>query len=69
MVTMLNTGAYVLNGTEIIADDKDVAALLANKLGKVPSKEEAKCGTIAYGILKDHNVSGNMEKLQIKFDK
>ena len=69
MVTMLNTGAYVLNGTEIIADDKDVAALLGNKLGKVPSKEEAKCGTIAYGILKDHNVSGNMEKLQIKFDK
>ena len=33
------------------------------------SKEEAKKNTIAYGILKDHNVSGNMEKLQIKFDK
>ena len=69
MVTMLNSGAYVLNGTEIIADDKEAAALLGSKLGKVPSKEEAKCGTIAYGILKDHNVSGNMEKLQIKFDK
>ena len=69
MVTMLNTGAYVLNGTEIIADDKDVAAVLSSKLGKAPSKEEAKSGTIAYGILKDHNVSGNMEKLQIKFDK
>ena len=24
---------------------------------------------VAYGILKDHNVSGNMENLQIKFDK
>ncbi|MBR5583518.1 MAG: hydratase, partial [Lachnospiraceae bacterium] len=69
MVTMLNTGAYVLNGTEIIADDKEVAAVLGSKLGSVPSKEEAKSGTIAYGILKDHNVSGNMEKLQIKFDK
>ena len=42
MVTMLNTGAYVLNGTEIIADDKDVAAVLSSKLGKAPSKEEAK---------------------------
>ena len=69
MITMLNSGAYVLNGTEIIADDKDAAALLGSKLGNVPSKETAKEGTIAYGILKDHNVSGNMEKLQIKFDK
>ena len=69
MVTMLNSGAYVLNGTEIIADDKDAAAVLGSKLGNVPSKEDAKSGTIAYGILKDHNVSGNMEKLQIKFDK
>ena len=69
MVTMLNSGAYVLNGTEIIADDKDAAAVLGSKLGSVPAKEEAKKGTIAYGILKDHNVSGNMEKLQIKFDK
>ena len=60
MVTMLNGGAYVLNGTEIIADDREAAALLGSKLGNVPSKEEAKAGTIAYGILKDHNVSGNM---------
>ena len=33
------------------------------------SKEEASKNTIAYGILRDHNTSGNMEKLQIKFDK
>ena len=33
------------------------------------TKEEAKQGTIAYGILRDHNTSGNMDKLQIKFDK
>ena len=69
MIKMLNGGAYVLNGTEIVADDKDTAAYLGSKLGNVPSKEDAKAGTIAYGILKDHNVSGNMEKLQIKFDK
>ncbi len=33
------------------------------------SKEEAKKNTIAYGILESHNTSGNMDKLQIKFDK
>ena len=32
------------------------------------SKEEAAKNTIAYGILQDHNRSGNMEKLQIRFD-
>ncbi|MDO4619202.1 MAG: hydratase [Lachnospiraceae bacterium] len=32
------------------------------------SKVEAKKGTIAYGILKDHNTSGSMEQLRIKFD-
>ncbi len=69
MITVFNSGAYVLNGTEIIADDKEAAAKVAAKTGNVPVKEEAKKGTIAYCILKDHNVSGNMEKLQIKFDK
>ncbi len=31
-------------------------------------REEARKGTIAYGILKDHNKSGSMENLQIRFD-
>ena len=69
MVKMLNGGAYVLNGTEIIEDNGEAVATLNSRLGFVPAKEEAKCGTIAYGILNAHNVSGNMEKLQIKFDK
>ena len=33
------------------------------------SKEEAARNTMAYGILKAHNTSDNMENLQIKFDK
>ena len=37
--------------------------------GTAVSKEEAAKNTIAYGILKDHNTSGSMEKLKIKFDK
>ena len=45
------------------------AEALKQLTGEVVSKEEASKNTIAYGILRDHNTSGNMEKLQIKFDK
>ena len=38
-------------------------------MGAVPSREEAKKQTIAYGILRSHNTSDNMEKLKIRFDK
>lgn len=69
MITLYNSGAYVLNGTEIIADSADAAAILSDKMAEVPSKEEARKQTIAYSILKEHNTSGNMEELQIRFDK
>lgn len=39
------------------------------KTGREVSKEEARTQTMAYGILDAHNTSGNMERLQIKFDK
>ena len=57
---LYDTGIYLVNGTEIVEEAK--ASLPV-------SKEEAAKNTIAYGILKSHNTSGNMEKLQIKFDK
>ena len=69
MVKLYNGGAYVLNGTEIVPDTAEASAVLAGKMAQVPSKEEAKKQTIAYEILKDHNTSGNMEKLQIRFDR
>ena len=69
MVELRNGGAYLVNGTEWIEDSADAAAAIAAKTGKSVSKEEAKQGTIAYGILKAHNTSGNMEKLKIRFDK
>ena len=69
MIQLYDGGAYVLNGTEIIADTAEGAFVLAGKLGNAPEKEEAKKQTIAYGILKDHNTSGNMDKLKIRFDK
>ncbi|HIY18502.1 MAG TPA: hydratase [Candidatus Blautia avistercoris] len=57
---LYENGVYLVNGTEIIEEGQ--ASLPV-------SKEEAAKNTIAYGILKEHNTSGNMEKLQIKFDK
>ena len=69
MVQLYDGGAYVLNGTEIIPDTADAAKILAGKMGAVPSREEAKKQTIAYGILRSHNTSDNMEKLKIRFDK
>jgi len=69
MISLLDSGAYLLRGTEIIPDNQEAAAAIAAKTGKTVTKEEAKKATIAYGILADHNTSDNMEKLKIKFDK
>ena len=69
MIQLLNSGAYLLNGTEIIPDDAEALACIKSKTGADTSKEEAAKNTIAYGILESHNTSGNMEKLKIKFDK
>lgn len=69
MVTLLQGGAYLVNGTEIVPDNSEAQAALKAKTGKDITKEEAKKSTIAYGILKEHNTSDNMEKLKIRFDK
>lgn len=70
MVRLSNSGAYLLNGTEVVETVGDSENLLKAKLGdRYLPKEEAAKNTIAYNILKEHNTSGNMDKLQIKFDK
>lgn len=69
MIQLFEGGAYLINGTELIADGADAQAAVKAKTGKEISKAEAAKGTIAYGILKSHNTSDNMDKLKIKFDK
>ena len=69
MITLSKGGAYLLGGTEVVLDAEDVMEQLKSKTGKDVTKEEAKKNTIAYSILRDHNTSDNMDKLQIKFDK
>ena len=53
-VTLFDRGMYLVGGIPA-----ETAAV---------SPEEARRGTVAYSILSAHNVSGNMDKLQIKFD-
>ena len=67
MINLYEKGAFLVNGTELV--DENNTEKLTQLTGAVPSKEEAKQNTIAYGILSDHNTSGNMDKLMIKFDK
>ena len=69
MIQLSNSGAYLINSTELVYDNADAAAIIAQKTGKNVTEAEARKETIAYGILESHNTSGNMDKLKIKFDK
>ncbi|MDE7416455.1 MAG: hydratase [Lachnospiraceae bacterium] len=69
MIQLLETGAYLVNGTELIADNAEAAAAIRAKTGREVDKAEASKETIAYGILERHNTSDRMDKLKIKFDK
>lgn len=69
MIKLSDGGAYLLHGNEIVLESADAALEIKSKTGQEISKEEAAKNTMAYGILKEHNTSGNMDKLKIKFDK
>lgn len=68
MIKLYDTGAYLVDGRELIADDQNAQAKLSSLIGKAPSKEEAAKNTIAYSILKAHNTGKDMDNLKIKFD-
>ncbi len=65
MIKLYDKGVYLLNGKEIAEDIREAGT----KAGRSVSQQEAAEQTMAYNILKEHNTSGNMERLQIKFDK
>ena len=66
MVKLHDGGVYLVNGETLVPEAE--AAKVEQMTGKAVAKEEAKKGTIAYGIMKAHNQSESMDKLQIKFD-
>ncbi|MDR2730205.1 MAG: hydratase [Treponema sp.] len=67
MIELLKTGAYLINGSEIIADDSDALAKLKQR-GVCVTKEQARKGTISHQILSSHNTSGDEQNLRLKFD-
>ena len=64
MLKLYDSGVYLLHGREVVADAQEAE----KRMGRPVSKEEAQKGTIAYGILKKHNKSGDMDHLQMRFD-
>ena len=66
MIRLSENGAFVVNG-EVVEDGADIKERLG-KLGVSITKEEAKKNTLAYGILRTHNKSEDMENLKLKFD-
>ena len=60
MIKLYENGVYLLNGTEIVEDTGNVQVPL--------TKEEAAQNTMAYGILKAHNTSENMETGMYGYD-
>ena len=65
MIKLYDKGAFLIHGTELVENTQEVAA----KTGLEVTQEEAAKQTIAYGILKEHNTSSDMDRLKIKFDK
>ena len=66
IMKVYDSGVYLVNGTEIVPEEE--AGMVRQLTGKPADKETARQGTIAYGIMKAHNASGDMERLKIRFD-
>ena len=65
---LYDTGVFVVGGNTFIADTAQASAALKQAIGREVTREEARKGTIAYGILNTHNQSGNDDDLRLVFD-
>ncbi len=64
MIKLYDSGVYLVDGMDLYTDPDEVKA----KTGVDADKEKASEGTMAYGILKDHNQGSDMEHMNLKFD-
>ena len=64
MLKLYDNGIYLVHGETICSCPEEAA----QKSGITTTKEEATKGTMAYGILKAHNQSDDMDQLRLKFD-
>jgi len=68
MVKMWKSGAYLVNGVELVEDNAEAGAKIASMVGASADREDAAKNTIAYNIMQAHNTSGDPKKLKLKFD-
>ena len=64
MIKLYEGGVYLVNGTELMTDAAEAAAAA----GRPVTREQASEGTIAYGILKSHNTTEDMDHLRMRYD-
>ena len=64
MMKLYDGGVYLVGGREIVESSEE----LTRRTGRTVTPEEIAQGTMAYGILKAHNQSGDMDHLQMRFD-
>lgn len=66
-MTRYDRGAYLIDNLDIVqeTEGRELAMLCGSY---IPSRHEAKKGTIAYSILESHNTSGDTKNLKLKFD-
>ena len=59
MIKLHDEGVFLIDGSSIVEASQ----------GREYDRDQASKSTIAYKILEDHNTSGDMDKLKIRFDK
>jgi len=69
MLSVIEGGAYLAGGTKVIPDGPEALAAVKAETGRETTREASRQQTMAYRILEEHNTSGSMDKLKIKFDK
>lgn len=65
-VKLYEGGVYLVDGSMVVPE-AEVDAIKGAK-GREITSEEARRGTIAYGIMQAHNTSGDEKNLKVKFD-
>ncbi len=65
-VKLYNGGVYLVDGNQIVPEGS--VPEVAGPAGEWPAPDVARKGTIAYGILAEHNTSGDMGRLRLRFD-
>lgn len=67
MIKLYDTGVYLVNQNEMIAEGANAAAELAKSAGRAVTPEQAREGTMAHSIIAAHN-TGSGKDLQLRFD-